>query len=166
MLAISPLSAAAIAVTTLALVGTHWKAYHSGHKNGANEIQVAWDQNLKDIAENTAKQIKIGADNTKRLQAEADKARGNSDAQIKNLSNAYESLIAGLSHHSPRPSGDSSNLPTATGAKLNGCTPRELYREDAAMAVKLAADAERLRIEYQRCKAGYDEIKSIMNKGP
>jgi len=51
-------------------------------------------------------------------------------------------------------------LPGATGAGQGGCTPRELYRQDAEVAVRLAREADELTAALKQCYAQYETLRS------
>jgi hypothetical protein len=52
--------------------------------------------------------------------------------------------------------------PTASNG-TNGCTGKELYREDGAVLIGIAREADELRISLKQCYSQYETIRKEMN---
>jgi len=141
----------------LAIVGiiglAAWYGYNAIYDRGATSVQTKWDeqQRQQDIAS-----AKVQADAlavTKSLQDAANKQREISNAQITALNSHLASALTSLQQRPSR--SDPSGLPQnpASGA---GCTPSQLFREDASVALKLAGEADNLRIALSACRQAYD----------
>lgn len=146
---------AVVAAIAIFLAGTHWKAYTSGKA----AVRAEWD---RDIAERTtqalaaeqAARVKEGE-----LQATADKLRRVKDAEITGLTVRVGELRKRLRDRPERPS--ASDVPPVAGTGGSGCSPSQLYRDDAEVAVQLAASADKLRIALQACYATYKAARAV-----
>ena len=94
------------------------------------------------------------------LQEVADKQRKVRDAKIKSLDLALAAAAEQLRNRPERPSG---NLPTVAGTGSGGCAPSQLYRSDAAVALSIAAGADKLRIALEACQAQYTKARESLN---
>lgn len=150
---------AAIAVLAIALAGMAWKIRHDGIVSGRAEVQAKWDiQTAEEIKQQAAAKAKADAD-TKTLQDKADANRRKANAEILALSLRVGEYANRLSNRPERP--DASSVPTIAGPGAGGCTPSQLYRSDASMALQIAADADRLRIGLQACQAAYEAARAV-----
>jgi len=147
------------------LAGTAWYAYSSGKQSGMLQIQTRWD------AERLAQQQAIldtqqkARQTEQELQAQVDKIRrGNADEK-RRIAAQYERTIAGLRDRPERPSTPSvpEGAVSGTGSP-SGCTGAQLYREDAAVALGIARDADRLRLALKSCIAHTAEIERQLNR--
>lgn len=62
----------------------------------------------------------------------------------------------------PAPSTNPGDPPTAARA----CAPDELYRADAAVALRIAGEADRLRVAYETCFSRYEQLRERLNAKP
>lgn len=143
-------------VLALLLSGTHWKAY----KMGEQGVQAEWTaeklakSNAQIEAEQAARAKEQG------LQSVADKLRDTQNAQIRTLAIDLDRARADirLQHRASRPA-DYVPPPASAGA---GCSPGAIFAEDADVALGLAAEADELRIAYQRCEAQYGAAREAL----
>ena len=70
-------------------------------------------------------------------------------------------LLASLRERPERPAGGA-DMPdgAAAGSEPAACTGAELYRDDAAFLVRLAAEADELRAAVGHCQAAYDAVRA------
>lgn len=98
------------------------------------------------------------------LQAAADKERTESSVQINRLSAQRDAALAELRKRPRRPAAaaNPAGVPAAAGPgpEARGCTASELYREDAEAAFGISADAEKLRIEFNRIWSLYQRARA------
>lgn len=89
--------------------------------------------------------------------------RKSKDAQIKNISNRLASALNGLQNRPgrPDPMPDNSQHGNAGSA---GCSPAELYREDAEFLVQFSATTEEMKEGLKYCIAQYNAAREIINK--
>lgn len=148
----------AIALAVL-LAGTHWKAY----KVGQSDIKAEWNAEKVEQGKQTVRLLENARLETDRLQVAANAQRKAKNAQIAQLDADLSDAIGRLRDRPERPSGG--NLPTTTGTgPVAGCTGAELYRADGEFLARLAARAERQRIELGECQAAYDQAVKAVNK--
>lgn len=144
-----------------AVVAFGWWGYNTIYDRGAASVQVKWDAEKQAVAIKIAADKAIALDDERLLQQEHDKQVEVKNAQIKNLNTQLVAALAGLSNHPERPTGGAS-VPTDT-AHGAGCYPAQLYREDAGVAIKLAAEADQLRIDLAACQADYANAERTVN---
>ena len=86
------------------------------------------------------------------------------DAKIKDITRKYNAAIASLRQHSTsastpsNPTSDSSNAESPKGA-----TGAQLYRDDAAVLIRFARDAEELKTHLLACYQQYDSVKDQLD---
>ncbi len=136
-----------------------WYGYHWIYERGADHVQRKWDSVERERAEASAKVAADALAITKDLQSRMDQQRGEANAQLANLNRSLGSAIAGLSNRPSR--GDTGGVPGDPSAR-RGCYPSELYREDAAVALKLSAEADQLRIALGACQAAYGAARDAL----
>lgn len=150
---------AAIAVLAVVLAGFGWKLRHGGVVAGRAEVQAKWDiQTAEEIKQQAEAKAKADAD-TKSLQDKADTNRRKSNAEILALNIRLGEYASRLSNRPERP--DPGSVPAITGLGASGCTPSQLYRSDAILALQIAADADRLRIGLQACQSAYEAARAL-----
>lgn len=143
----------------LALAG--YFAYNWVYERGAESVQVKWDAEKRDQAEQSAKVTSNALATTKALSDSLDKQRSTANAQITSLNNSLAAAVAGLSNRASRPS--ESGMPRDPAAESERCTGRELFREDSAFLTRLAGEADQLAIQLAQCKAAYDTARAAVN---
>lgn len=145
-----------IAGSVMAVVLAYGVGHWQGDDAGQAKIQSQWDkEKAKQMAEYAAAQ---DAARTKEqsLQANADKLREDKNRELAKLSDTNRTLLNSLRH---RPSSETSALPSAASSGQGGCSGKNLYRESAEDIVKLATDADELRIALKQCYAQYDSLR-------
>jgi hypothetical protein len=51
-------------------------------------------------------------------------------------------------------------MPTTAGTGKSGCTARELYREDSEVVVRIAREADELRVALKQCYSQYEKVRN------
>ena len=148
--AITALLVAAI----LAIAG--WVIHESGLAAGRAEIQAKWDQRrITDAAANVQAAMQARA-REQALQSTADKIRQEKTREIADLNRRHAALVDSLRHRPDRPADYLPATAQAAGTgPAAGCGADQLYREDAAMALGIARDADLVRIALRQCHAQY-----------
>lgn len=146
--------AALLIAAILATAG--WALHESGLAAGRAEIQAKWDrQRITDAATNVQAAMQARA-REQALQSTADKIRQEKTREIADLNRRHAALVDSLRHRPDRPA---DYLPTtaqdAQPGPATGCGADQLYREDAAMALGIARDADLVRIALRQCHAQY-----------
>ena len=141
------------------VIGLGWAGYNWVYDRGADSVQVKWDAEKLDQAQQSAKVAADALATTKSLQDGADAERKAKNEQIANLNTKLGVAIAGLRDRTPRPS--SGDLPKSTGAGTV-CTGAGLYRDDGEFLTRLAARAKALDIKLASCEADYARVANAL----
>lgn len=145
--------AGSVMAVALAYGVGHWQ----GDDAGQAKVQAQWDkEKAKQMAEYAAAQDAARA-KEQSLQANADKLREDKNRELAKLSDTNRTLLNSLRN---RPSSsETSSLSSAASSGQGGCSGKNLYRESAEDIVKLATDADELRIALKQCYAQYDSLR-------
>ena len=145
-----------IAGSVVAVVLAYGVGHWQGDDAGQAKIQSQWDkEKAKQMAEYAAAQDAARA-KEQSLQANADKLREDKNREMAKLSDTNRTLLNSLRQ---RPSSETSSLPSTASSGQGGCSGKNLYRESAEDIVKLATDADELRIALKQCYAQYDSLR-------
>ena len=144
-----------IAVTAI-IVALCWWGYHTIYERGANSVQVKWDKEKMEVAQQSAKVTADALLTTKSLQLTIDKLGSQTNDQISALNSNLNSAIAGLRNRPDRPSQSNLSNNTADAKAGGGCTGSGLYRRDGEFLERLASDTAKLQLSLKACYAKYD----------
>jgi len=132
--------------------------YYQGNEAGKAKVQQQWD---KEKAEQYAAYAKGQEEARKReqeMQEAADKLRREKDRETRELAARNTALVNSLRDRQARPT-ETGVVSNATSAGSGGCTARELFREDAEVAVRFAREADDLRIALKQCYSQYEAVR-------
>lgn len=146
---------AAVLTLFVALAACVWKIHHTGVVSGRAEVQAQWDTAKLAQNEADARAEADSRDRERTLQATADTLRRTQDAQLKKLTREHAAALDGLRNRPERPAARDVPNDSLVG---DGCYPSQLYREDAAVVIELAAEADQLRINLGRCQGAYESL--------
>lgn len=149
----------AIAALLLAaiLAAAGWAIHETGLAAGRAEIQAKWDQRrIADAAANAQAALQARA-REQAAQLAVDRIWQEKTREIADLNRRHAAALAdSLRHRSNRPA---DYLPAAAQAAqpgpATGCGADQLFRQDAAVALGIARDADLVRIALQQCHAQY-----------
>ena len=150
--------AALLIAAALAIAG--WAIHASSLDAGRAEIQSKWDQQrITDAAATVQANLQARA-REQTLQFAADKIRQEKTREIADLKRRHAAALAdSLRHRLDRPA---DYLPTTAQAAgtgpAAGCGADQLFRQDAAVALGIARDADLVRIALQQCHAQYQAV--------
>jgi hypothetical protein len=147
-----------IAGGVVAIVLAFGGGYYKGNVAGQAEVQQKWD---KEKADQLIAYVKAQDEARKReqdMQASADKLRQEKDREIRELNARSTGLLNSLRDRAERPN-QTSGMPSTTGTGQSGCTARELYREDSEVVIRIAREADELRLALKQCYAQYESVK-------
>jgi hypothetical protein len=131
---------------------------YQGKGLGKAEVQQKWDrERAAQEAEYALAQEEARA-KEQALQANADAIRQEKDREIRNLNARATALTNSLRNRPERPSTETSAVSSPTNTGQSGCTPRELYRQDSEVVVRLAREADEIRIALKQCYAQYEAL--------
>lgn len=173
---------AAVIVFLLGIYSIQWAtsatriaALKSEVASAKAEVATAKKEHSDYVAEQT-RINKEAADKARereqQLQADASKFRSNAYAQINRLTRERDAAIDSLRNRPERPvaTANAAGVPgtAGPGGETRHCTGADLYRDDAAFLVRLAADYKELGIRYdelwslyQRARAGAQGAESV-----
>ena len=135
--------------------------YHTGKKHGMAEVQQACDaENTAQYAED-AKAMEESVEKQQMLQMGADKLRQEKDREIRDITARNTALANSLRERQTRPAQTSSVSSTASVGS-SACTGKELYREDGEFLVRLAREADELRVALKQCYAQYEAARQTV----
>lgn len=142
-----------IAVLTV----THGWAY----RKGAAQIQSQWNAQITQQAQETLRLAEVARKTEQSLQASAEKLRRTKNVEIHDLATKLADATNSLRKRPYR-----SDLPATPGAGSvrDGCTPADLYFEDAELALQIARDADQLLAYAKYCYAQYNKVRDKLNE--
>ena len=142
----------------VAVIAAAGAGYFQGSEHGQAKIQALWDKEKAAQYAEYAKGQEAARQKEQELQAGADRLRREKDAEIKNL-NARATALTNSLQQRPSSSTQTGSMSGSSGAGQSGCTPRQLYRESAEDFVKVAIEADSLRLALKQCYAQYDSLR-------
>ncbi len=146
-----------IAGSVVAVVLAYGVGHWQGDDAGQAKIQAKWDQERAKLAEEYAANVTAMRGKEQAMQGNADKLRQEKDRELKKVADTKKLRLDSLRHRPERPSG--SGVSETASAGQSGCSGKDLHRESATDIVKLAMDADELRIALKQCYAQYDSLK-------
>jgi len=146
-----------IAGSLIAVVCAYGAGHWQGDEAGQAKVQAKWDQERAKLAEEYAANVTAMREKEQAMQGNADKLRQEKDRELKKVADTNKLLLDSLRHRPERPS--NSGMSQTPGAEQSGCSGKDLHRESATDIVKLAMDADELRIALKQCYAQYDSLK-------
>ena len=152
------------AVTALACAAVGVLAYRTGRANGKAAVTAEWMAERAETARATSRALERRIEVETKMRETIDADRTAYRARLAAIAADRDRLADSLRHRPERPAGGA-DLPdrAAAGSEPAACTGAELYRDDAAFLVRLAAEADELRAAVEQCKAAYDAMRSAVN---
>jgi len=147
-----------ISGSLIAIILAAGAGYFQGSEHGKASVQAMWDKEKAAQYAEYAKAQEEARKKEQELQANADQLRQEKDREIRNL-NARATALNNSLQQRPSISTQSSTVSGSTSSGQGGCTPRQLYRESAEDFVKVALEADNLRLALKQCYAQYDSIR-------
>jgi hypothetical protein len=137
--------------------------YEAGAEAGRDEVRVAWEQQRKADAAHMARLAQQARENEQGLQRAADQIRRTKDAEISRLDAAHAAAVRELRKRASRPADYMPAAPQVAGTgPAPSCSADQLFREDAAAALGIAADADTVRASLTECRAQYEAAQKAM----
>lgn len=135
--------------------------YYQGNSAGKAEVQQRWDKEKAEQYAEYAKGQEAARAREQEMQAAADKLRKEKDAQINNINARATALSNSLRDRQTRPA-QTGAVSSAPGVGPSACTGKELYREDGEFLVRIAREADELRIALKQCYNQYDAVRQTV----
>ena len=146
-----------IAGSVLAVVCAYGAGHWQGDNAGQAKVQAKWDQERAKLAEEYAANVTAMRAKEQEMQSNADSLRKEKDREIKEVNARATALSNSLRNRPERT--ESSGMSKTPSAGQSGCSGKDLYRTSAEDIVRLALDADELRIALKQCYAQYDSLK-------
>jgi hypothetical protein len=146
-----------IAGTVLAVVCAYGTGHWQGDTAGQAKVQAQWDKEKAKLAEEYAANVAAMREKEQVMQSNADKLREDKNRELKEANARNTVLVNSLQQHPNR--SESSGVSTTASNGKDGCTGKELYREDGAFLIGIAREADELRISLKQCYAQYEKVR-------
>jgi len=147
-----------IAGSVLAVVFAYGAGHWQGDDAGQAKVQAQWDrEKAKQMAE-YAENMRLAREKEQALQQGANNLREEKDRELKKIADTNRILLGSLRNRPERPA-EGSAVSSTAGVGQSGCTGKELYREDGAILVGIAREADELRIALKQCYAQYETLR-------
>jgi hypothetical protein len=105
-----------------------------------------------------AENMRLAREKEQALQQGANNLREEKDRELKKVADTNRILLGSLRNRPERPT-EGSPVSSTAGVGQSGCTGKELYREDGAILVGIAREADELRIALKQCYAQYETLR-------
>lgn len=139
------------------------KTAHADTRADRDRISLAYANYIGEQKSKNAEAAKEARTKEQELQAAADTFRKDAYVQINRLQRERDAALDSLRTRPARPApaanGTSLSAPAGSGTEAQGCTPAQLFREDAELASEIGFDAQELRIEYDKLWALYQRAR-------
>lgn len=117
-----------------------------------------------DHAKALAKAVQEARTKEQAIQIAADKLRKEKDENISKLNNRLNAALNELRYRPYRSASATLPKTPVTGSSTEGCTGRELYRQDAEFLIREATRADKLRESLFQCQAQYNQVRDTIGK--
>ena len=132
--------------------------YFQGSEHGKEKVQALWDKEKAEQYAEYAKGQEAARQKEQELQANADRLRQEKDREIKNLNARATALTNSLQHRQARTT-ETNPMPNASSAGSSHCTGKKLFREDGEFLIRVAREADELRIALKQCYTQYETLR-------
>jgi hypothetical protein len=146
-----------IAGTVIAVACAYGAGHWQGDTAGQAKVQQQWDKEKAKLADEYAANVALMREKEQVMQGNADKLREDKNRELREANARNTALLNSLQHRPNRT--ESSGVSTTTSNGTNGCTGKELYREDGAVLIGIAREADELRISLKQCYSQYEAIR-------
>jgi len=133
--------------------------YYKGNAAGKAEIQQAWDNEKTAQYAQYAKALEEAVEKQQQLQMGADKLRQEKDREIRDIAARNTALSNSLRDRQSRPATPAGAVPSTPSVGPSACTGKDLYREDGEFLVRLAREADELRVALKQCYQQYESVR-------
>lgn len=151
-----------IAGSLLAVVFAYGAGHWQGDEAGQAKVQAQWDKEKAKLAEEYAANVALMREKEQVMQGNADKLREDKNRELREANARNTALLNSLQHRPNRT--ENGGVPTIASNGKDGCTGKELYREDGAVLIGIAREADELRISLKQCYAQYETARKELNK--
>ncbi len=146
----------------LAIMAGNWLVYRQGAQSGRDEVRAEWTRESATRALRTAEQ-QIEHRNTERAlidnAARQQRTRNETD---KRIAAEHAAELDSLRNRPQQRAADRPGEAASPAADGVGCTGAGLARGDAEFLSRYAADAAKLKAEFERCTSNYDAAERAL----
>ena len=146
-----------IAGTVIAVACAYGAGHWQGDTAGQAKVQQQWDKEKAKLADEYAANVALMREKEQVMQGNADKLREDKNRELREANARNTALLNSLQHRPNRTEG--SGVPTTASNGKDGCTGKELYREDGEFLVRLAREADELRSALKQCYRQYEAVR-------
>lgn len=151
-----------IAGSVLAVVFAYGAGHWQGDEAGQAKVQAKWDKEKAKLAEEYAANVALMREKEQVMQGNADKLREDKNRELREANARNTALLNSLQHRPNRTEG--SGVSTTASNGKDGCTGKELYREDGSVLIGIAREADELRASLKQCYAQYEAARQVGSK--
>ena len=149
-----------IAGTVIAVACAYGAGHWQGDTAGQAKVQAQWDKEKAKLAEEYAANVALMREKEQVMQGNADKLREDKNRELREANARNTALLNSLQHRPNRTEG--SGVSTTASNGKDGCTGKELYREDGEFLVRFAREADELRVALKQCYAQYEAARQTV----
>jgi hypothetical protein len=150
----------AAAIVALLTAGGLWWANRTGYKEGKNEVQVLWDADRLQLAEQHLTNMGEVLARERVLQDNAAETQRKARDEVNRINTRLNAALGELQN---RPKERAAAGMPAGAASGVGCTGAGLAGPDAEFLARYAADAGRLQSALNECTARYGDVERALN---
>jgi hypothetical protein len=149
----------------VAVMAAATAGYFKGYSAGESFIQQQWDNQMRQLAEDRAKEIELTREKEQNMQQAAENIRQEKDREIQEISARAATLSNSLRNRPERPerSSDKGAVSSSTPA-CSGASGAELARRDGEFLAGYSADAAKLSKALEVCEAQYAKVREELSR--
>lgn len=137
-----------------------WMVYREGIKAGRDEVTVEWRADRIAQARANANLQQQAREREMVLRETIDMLKGEYGEKVQRITLERDAVVRELRRRAERPADYVPPAATAAGAEpAPSCSADQLFRQDAEVAVGIAADADTVRVSLMECRAAYDAAR-------
>jgi len=134
--------------------------YREGVNAGRDEVTVEWQADRITQARANAAALLRAREREQTLRETIDHLRGEYGQKIQRIALERDALVRELRRRPERPADYVPPAAAVAGTEpAASCSADQLFREDAAAAVGIAADADAVRASLMECREAYDAVR-------
>jgi hypothetical protein len=146
----------------LAIGAAAGASFFAGEESGRAEVQQKWDNQMRQLAEERAKEIELAREKEQNMQESAETIRKEKEREIRDISARNSALVNSLRDR-PERSSNKGAVPSTTPT-CSGASGAELARRDGEFLAGYSADAAKLAKALELCTAQYETVRAELLK--
>lgn len=149
----------------LAIGAAAGASFFAGAESGRAEVQQKWDNQMRQLAEDRAKELELTREKEQNMQQAAENIRREKEREIQEISARATALSNSLRNRPERPerSSDKGTVPSTTPT-CSGASGAELARRDGEFLAGYSADAAKLSKALEVCEAQYAKVREELSR--